>query len=322
MIGCVRLDGAEEIVVRRERGDRPACPRDDPDRERGGVPERRADRGDRLADLQICGVPERKRAERVGAWIDAEYPDIVEGIPPDDRRTHAVTVGELDKNGACTCRLVGGAVARDDHMGRGEHEPRARDDEAGALLDHRRVAPRPVVGEDRDNASGARGEDLLGREAVSEHRLREHHRRRGDLAGERRAHNHHLRPVHPAAPLGRDQHLPRRLRGRRGRRAERQGSGAPVSNDTRRDGSFHPSRAAVAGTCSLSAGMASTKRGAAASRGFEHQRAAHENGELVGDRQARGRCRRRLRRRGGRSARRRRAGAGNPGAVVATVEEC
>ena len=48
------------------------------------------------ADDDTGGVAERHRVERVQRRVDLDEPDVVEEVPADDLRRHAVAVLELD----------------------------------------------------------------------------------------------------------------------------------------------------------------------------------------------------------------------------------
>ena len=70
----VRLDRVDELEIGGQRGDRATDGRDDADGERVGVPERAADRGDRLADDDAGRVAERERRERVRRGLTRRTP--------------------------------------------------------------------------------------------------------------------------------------------------------------------------------------------------------------------------------------------------------
>src|SRR6185312_3576459 len=61
----VRLDGIDDVVKTGKRPNRPLGGRHDSDREGARLPERAADRGDRLADDHLGGIPQRNGCERV-----------------------------------------------------------------------------------------------------------------------------------------------------------------------------------------------------------------------------------------------------------------
>ena len=143
----IRLDCVHEVVVRRrQRVDRPADRRDDADAQRADVAERAADRGDGLADLGRSRIAEGNGRERMGGRINLDQADIVEDVPADDRRGHAVPVPELDHEAIGRLDLLRALAGVRDHVGVREDVALAGNHEAGPLS----LLPRKGVAGARD----------------------------------------------------------------------------------------------------------------------------------------------------------------------------
>ena len=76
--------------------DRAVDRRDDADRQRLLLAERRADRRDRLADLDARALAERQRPQREALGVDLQQRDVGVRVVADDLRLDLVAVGELD----------------------------------------------------------------------------------------------------------------------------------------------------------------------------------------------------------------------------------
>ena len=91
----VGLDRAVDLELGQRR-DRAVGRRDHADRERLALAERAADRGDRLADLDVVERAQLDRVELESLGIDLQQGDVRERVEADDLGLDLVAVGELD----------------------------------------------------------------------------------------------------------------------------------------------------------------------------------------------------------------------------------
>ena len=143
------------------------------------LPERAADRGDRLADDDRGRVAEGDGVELVDARRDADHSDVAEEIPADHAAADPLAVGELDVDGPRALDVRPRLRGVRDHVRVGEDHPAAVDDEAGAL----RHPVDPEVRVDRDDTGGALDVERLrveGRARAMRGRRRGRRRRGGD----------------------------------------------------------------------------------------------------------------------------------------------
>ena len=156
--------------------------RDDPDRQRLRLPERRPDRGHRLADLHLLAVAERQRPQRQALRIDAQQRDVGVRIVAEHPRLDAVAVRELDVDLAGAPDRLALAGRDDVRVGDDlalavEHEPRA-------LAALGRAAEQR---DDRDHARRLGLVDLLGVEAAARSRGSRRPRRASSSSARSRA---------------------------------------------------------------------------------------------------------------------------------------
>ena len=130
-VGLDRVRDGEP--ARREGVDRAPRRRDHADGQGALLAEGASDRGDRLADDDLRGVPERHGLQAVVGGPDADHSDVAEEVPSDHAAADPLAVRELDVHRLGTLdvrpRLRG---VRDDVRVREDHAV-AVDDEARAL---------------------------------------------------------------------------------------------------------------------------------------------------------------------------------------------